>query len=59
MMKRRAEKILSSRLTKAIQKRQATPLLGFLRGIIGPVAGLLTYDDFHLIEAMIQELNGA
>ena len=59
MMEQRAEKILRSRLPKAMRRRRATPLLDFLGGIIGPVAGLLTYDDGQLIEAKIQELNEA
>ena len=59
MMQQRAKKILPSRLSKAMRRRRATPLLGFLGGIIGPVAGLLTYDDGQLIEAKIQELNEA
>ena len=59
IMQQRAQKILPSRLPKAIRKWRATPLLGFLGGIIGPVAGLLTYDDGQLIEAKSQEWNKA
>ena len=59
MMQQRAEKILHSRLPKAMRRRRAAPLLGLLGGIIGPVAGLLTYDHGQLIEKKIQELNEA
>ena len=59
MMEQRAEKLLPSHLPKAMRRRRATPLLGFLGGIIGPVAGLLTYDDGQMIEAKIEELNEA
>ena len=59
MMAQRAEKMLSSRLPKAMQKRGAIPLLDFRGGIIGPAAGLLTYDDGQLIEAKFQELTEA
>ena len=42
-----------------MRRWRATPLLGFLGGIIEPVAGLLIYDDAQLIEGKIQELNEA
>ena len=49
MMQQLAEKILPSRLHKAMRRRRATPLLGFLGEIIGPLVGLLNYDDGQLI----------
>ena len=58
-MEQRAGKLLPSRLPKAMRRWRATPLLGFLGGIIGTIAGLLTYEDGRLIEAKIQELNEA
>ena len=53
MMEQQAEKMLPCRFPKVMQRRRRTPLLGFLEGIIGPVAGLLTYADGKLIEAKI------
>ena len=32
-------------LPSGVRARRATPMLGFLGGIAGPVAGLLTYED--------------
>ena len=58
-MEQQAEKILPSRLSKAMRKRRAIPLLGFLRRKIGPIAVLLACDDGQLIEGKIQELNEA
>ena len=59
MMEQRAKKLLPSHLPRAMRRRQATTLLGFLGGIIGPVAGVLTYDNRQMIEAKIEELNEA
>ena len=42
-----------------MRTRRATPLLGFLGGIVGPVAGLLTYDDGQRIEKEINDLKQA
>ena len=40
-----------------LRRRRTTPMLGFLGGIIGPVAGLLTYDDDQQIGNEINNFN--
>ena len=56
---RRTNYGLPVHMPKVMRKRRTTPMLGFLEGIIGSVAGLLTYDDRQQIENEISELNQA
>ena len=58
-LSRQTERKYPSILPQGMRSRRATPMLGFLGGIIGPVAGLLTYDDEKKIEEEIMELNQA
>ena len=44
-LNRRTDAQLPAHLPQGLRRRRTTPMLGFLGGIIGPVAGLLTYDD--------------
>ena len=41
----------------SMRLRRTTPMLGFIGGIVGPVAGLLTYEDGEAIDNKLQELN--
>ena len=43
----------------SMRLRRTTPMLGFIGGIVGPVAGLLTYEDGEAIDNKLQELNEA
>ena len=56
-LSRQSEKKFHFLLPPGMRTRRATPLLGFPDGIVGPVAGLLTYDDGQLIEKEINDLN--
>ena len=59
MIEQRDEKILPARLPKAMRRRRAAPLLGFLGGLMGPIAGCPAYNGGQLIEEKIQEVNEA
>ncbi|XP_033221452.1 uncharacterized protein LOC117175810 [Belonocnema kinseyi] len=47
------------RLTSGMRVRRTAPMLGFIGGIFGPVAGLLNYDDGQRIEAEIDNMSQA
>ena len=46
-------------LPSGVRARRATPMLGFLGGIVGPVAGLLAYEDGVMMDFKIEDLNQA
>ena len=48
---------LTTHLSDSLRRRRTTPLLEFLGSIIGPVAGLVTYEDEQRIENEINNLN--
>ena len=56
-LNRRTDAQLPAHLPQGLRRRRTTPMLGFLGGIVGPVAGLLTYDDGQQIEDEINNLN--
>ena len=55
----RVERKYPPMLPSGVRKRRSAPMLGFIGGIVGPVAGLLTYDDGRRIETEISDLNQA
>ena len=56
-LNRQTDSQLPAQLTQGLGRRRITPMPGFLRGIIDPVAGLLTYDDGQQTEDEINNLN--
>ena len=50
---------LSINLPSGVRARRATPMFGFLGGIVGPVAGLLAYEDGVMMDSKIGDLNQA
>ena len=46
-------------LPSGVRAGRATPILGFLGGIVGPVAGSLTYEDGVMMDFKIDDLNQA
>ena len=46
-------------LPSGVRARRATPMLGFLGGIVAPVARLLTYQDGIMMDSKIDDLNQA
>ena len=56
-LSRRENYGLPVHMHRKMRKRRTTPTLGFQGGVIGPVAGLLIYDDGQKIENEINELN--
>ena len=58
-MGRLTTKMLPSKSPEEVRRRWTTPLYKFLEGILSPVDDALIYDDDHLIDAKIYELNKA
>ena len=56
-LSRRTDAQLTAHLHQGLRRRRTTPMLGFLRGIICPVAGLFTYNEGQQIEDGINNLN--
>ena len=52
-------KRLSINFPSGMKARRATPMLGFLGGIIGPVTGLLTYENGEMMDSKINDVNQA
>ena len=46
-------------LPSGVRATRATPMLGFVGGIVGPVAGLLTCEDRVMMDSKIDDLNQA
>ena len=55
-LSRQTDTQLPAYLRQGLKRHRITPMLGFLEGVIGPDASLLTYDDGQRIEEKIINL---
>lgn len=55
----KSNKNIPTRLPEGTRIRRRTPLLGFIGKIVGPVTGMMNYDDEDRIDAAIHDLNVA
>ena len=56
-LSRQTRNKLPTHLPDSLRRRSTTPLMGFQGSIIGPVSGLVTYEDGQRIENEINDLN--